>query len=134
MASDRVRGDKINKTVILDTSALLSFFEFSVDWETELGRILGSYSVVIPSAVVSELQILQQNRKTQRRAAAALHLISKYEIIDDNAQTADDACVTIAEKIKGIVMTNDGGLRERLRKQGYPVIFLRGKKRLFLDE
>jgi rRNA-processing protein FCF1 len=134
MAFDRIWGDKIRKTVILDTSALLSFFEFSIDWETELDRILGSYSVVVPAAVVSELRMLQQKKKTQKKASAALHLISKYTMIDDAAVTADDACLNIAEKTNGIVMTNDSGLRERLQKHGHPVLFLRGKKRLVLDE
>ena len=120
--------------MILDTSALLSFFEFSVGWETELCRILGSYSIVVPTAVVSELQMLQQRKKTQKKASAALHLISKYKTIDDEAVTADDACVNIAGKTRGIVMTNDNALRERLRNRGYPVLFLRGKKRLVLDE
>lgn len=58
MASDRVRGDKIRKIVILDSSALLMFFEFSVDWEQEVARLLHSYQIVVPVAVIKELEML----------------------------------------------------------------------------
>jgi rRNA-processing protein FCF1 len=134
MAFDRVRGDKINKTVILDTSAILMFFEFSVDWEQELGSLLGAYRIIVPTAVVYELRILAASIRGQKKAAAALKLIEKYETIDEDARSADEALVKIAGKTKGIVVTNDTELRKRLRTCGCPVIFLRGKKKLVLDE
>jgi rRNA-processing protein FCF1 len=134
MAFDWIRGDKIRKTVILDSSAILMFFEFSVDWEKELDSLLGSYHIVIPTAVIQELKVLAASQKRLKKAAAALKLIEKYETIDEDARYADDALLKIAEKIKGIVVTNDTVLRQRLKKQGNSVIFLRGKKKLFLDE
>jgi rRNA-processing protein FCF1 len=134
MASDWIRGDKINKTVILDSSALLSFFEFSVDWQNELGSLLGSYRLVVPTAVKRELQMLAAKHHGSKKAAAALRLIEQYETIDEEARSADDALVKIAERTKGIVVTNDTELRARLKTQGLHVIFLRGKKKLVLDE
>ena len=135
MAFDRVWGDKIHKTVILDTSALLMFFEFSFDWETELYRLLGAYRLVIPAAVIHELEILVMHRRGQKKAAAALKFIEKYDRIDDDeGGSADEALIQLAGKTKGIVVTNDTRLRQRLRKLGYPVVFLRGKKKLSLDE
>jgi len=134
MAFDRVRRDKIRKKVILDSSAILMFFEYSVDWEKELGRLLGTYDVVVPTSVVRELQILAQRTDRQKKAAAALKLIAKYETVDDNATSADDALLNIAVKTKGIVVTNDKELREELRSCRIPVIFLRGKKKLAFEE
>jgi len=134
MALDRVWGDKIHKTVILDSSAILMFFEFSVDWEKDLDRLLDGYHVVVPTAVVQELQILTTRSTGKKKAAAALKLIAKYDTIDQKADTADEALMKIAEKTQGIVVTNDTELRKRLKNRGFPVIFLRGKKRLFLDE
>lgn len=134
MAFDRVWGDKIHKTVILDSSAILMFFEFSVDWEKDLDRLVDGYHVVVPTAVVQELQILTTRSAEKKKAAAALKLIAKYDTIDQKAETVDDALIKIAEKTKGIVVTNDAELRKRLKNRGFPVIFLRGKKRLFLDE
>ena len=60
MAFDRVRGDKIHKTVILDSSAILMFFEFSVDWEKELFRLLDGYCIVVPTEVIKELEVLSK--------------------------------------------------------------------------
>lgn len=134
MASDRIWGDKIHKTVILDSSAILMFFEFSLNWEKELNSLVGAYHLVVPSAVVKELQMLASRGAGQKKAAAALKLIDKYESIDEDTLSADDAIVKIAQKTKGFVVTNDSALRHRLKKQGNSVIFLRGKKKLVLDE
>ncbi len=60
MASYRVRGDSIHKTVILDSSALMMCFEFSIDLEKELTRLLGSYHIVVPSSIVKELESLSK--------------------------------------------------------------------------
>jgi rRNA-processing protein FCF1 len=134
MAFDRIRGDKIRKTVILDSSALLSFFEFPVDWEKELCQLVGTYRLVVPSAVVQELQILAKRTTGQKKAAAALKLVSKLDTIDMAVDSADEACIKIAEKVHGIVVTNDMALREQLKNRSIPVIFLRGKKKLAMDE
>jgi len=134
MAFDRVWGDKIHKTVILDSSAILMFFEFSVDWEKELDRLLGGYHLVVPTAVVHELQILSTRGAGQKKAVAALKLIGKYDTIDQEADTVDEALMEIAEKTQGIVVTNDTELRKRLKNRRFSVIFLRGKKKLVLDE
>jgi rRNA-processing protein FCF1 len=134
MAFDRVRGDKIRKTVILDTSAILSFFEFSVEWEKALDKMVGGYHLVIPTAVVRELQILKKQSSIQKKAAAALVLIAKYDTVEQEADSADEAIVKIAVRTHGIVVTNDRELRNCLKKQGLSVIFLRGKKILVFDE
>jgi rRNA-processing protein FCF1 len=134
MASDWIRGDKIHKIVILDSSAILMFFEFSRDWENELKSLVGAYHLVVPTAVVKELQMLASRAAGQKKAAAALKLIEKYETVEDDSPYADEALVKIARKTKGIVVTNDTALRHRLKKQGNSVIFLRGKKKLMLDE
>ena len=134
MAFDWVRRDKINKTVILDSSALLSFFEFSVDWQNQLGRLLGGYRLVVPTAVIHELRILATQNRGGKKVAAALKLIENYETIDEDARSADEALVNIAEKTRGIVVTNDAELRNRLKDRGLAVIFLRGKKKLAFDE
>lgn len=110
------------------------FFEFSLDWENELYSVVGAYHLVVPSAVVKELQMLASRGAGQKKAAAALKLIEKYESIDEDSPYADEAILKIAQKTKGIVVTNDTALRQLLKKQGNSVVFLRGKKKLVLDE
>jgi rRNA-processing protein FCF1 len=136
MAFDRVRGDKIHKTVILDTNAILSFFEFSVDWEKELLRLLDGYKIIVPNEVMKELEVLSKQTASQRklRAVASLKFAERYETIDTRAGNADDAVIEAAKKTKGVVATNDTELRKRLKHESIPVIYLRGKKKLALEE
>ncbi|KYK21306.1 hypothetical protein AYK25_08320 [Thermoplasmatales archaeon SM1-50] len=134
MAFDWIRRDKIHKTVILDSSAILMFFEFSVDWKKDLDSLVGSYRLVVPTAVVRELEMLSTHRKYQRKVNAALKLIATFKRIDDPAISADEALMNIAEKTNGIVMTNDIELRKRLKNNHLSIIFLRGRKKLVLEE
>lgn len=136
MASDRVRGDKIRKTVILDTSGILMFFEFSVDWEKELLRLLDGYCIVVPTEVIKELELLSKQTASERKrkAAAGWKLAERYHTVETCAENADDAVIEAAKKTHGVVVTNDTVLRKRLNHDSIPVIFLRGKKKLALEE
>ena len=136
MAFDRLRGDKIHKTVILDSSAFLMFFEFSVDWEKELSRLLDGYCIVVPIEVIKELEVLSKQTASERKrkAIASLKLAERYETVKTIAGNADDAVIEAAEKTHGVVVTNDTELRKRLKQDSIPVIFLRGKKKLYLEE
>ena len=135
MASDRIRGNSHKKTVILDSNALLMVFEFSINLEEELTRLLGSYHIGIPTAVVSELKLLEKHGKgaKKQKAIAALTFITRYNIIDSKGSTTDDAIVEVAKRIDGIVVTNDKELKRRLKVLDVPVIFLRKKQQLVLE-
>lgn len=111
-------------------------FEFSVDLESELQRLLGTAYIVVPLSVDAELRHFAQSDTGERRgkARAALQLIEKYEKAQVEALNADDAVLMCALKRKGYVVTNDTALRKRLRAAKVPVIFLKGKAQLALDE
>jgi len=55
MASNRIWRDK---KIILDSSALMMVFEFNIDIEEELDRLLGRYHILIPRNVVDEIDFL----------------------------------------------------------------------------
>jgi len=122
--------------VILDSSALLSFFEFSVDWEKELARLLDTYEIVVPEAVLQELAILSARGSGEKRqhANAGLTYASRFKTVKTQATHADEAIIESAKKVQGIVFTNDTTLRHRLRDEGIPVLLLRGRKKLVLEE
>lgn len=123
------------KTVILDSSAVLMIFEFSVDLEAELTRLLGRHKAVIPKSVFDELRFLSQQQDGRRRqiAKAAMQFIKKFEIVNTKIENADDAIFNLAKETDWVVVTNDKELRTRLRNILLPVIFLRGKKTLMLE-
>jgi len=134
MASDRLRGSRARTKVVLDSSAAMMPFEFMIDLESELSRILGSFHVFVPSSVYNELVFLKENGKGRKKRLAkpALDLIKDYDIVKTEAG-ADDAVLDLAIKLKGIVFTNDKELRKRAREKSLRTIYLRGKHSLVLE-
>jgi rRNA-processing protein FCF1 len=112
------------------------FFEFSVDWEQEVARLLHSYQIVVPVAVIKELEMLaiKGTGEKKRNAKAAVKFVSRYETIETQTDNADEAVVEAAKTKQGVVFTNDSALRKHLRDEGVPVLLLRGRKKLALDE
>ena len=136
MASNRLWGNRKEKTVILDSSAIMMLFEFSIDLDDELNRLLGKHKIVVPIAVINELNFLSKKGKgkSSHKAKASLELVKKYETVKlDVDLKADDAVLKSAEQLDGIVVTNDIGLKTRLRTANLHVVFLRGKKKLVLE-
>ena len=136
MASDRLRGNTSIKTVVIDTSAIMMLFEFSVDLEKELTRLLGAYKIVVPTPVIDELKFLAENSKGKKKQIAkpALKLVSNFEVVDDKSHSADDAVLSIAKKYKGVVFSNDKELRKRAKSNSLKTICLRSKKYLMISE
>ncbi len=154
MAIDWLWGDKVNTNshssnnnpnsgkrlnVILDTNALLMIFQFKLNIESELDRLLGSYSIIIPSGVVAELEKLVE---TVPEAQAALRLSERYKIIELETDLApikksddhvDLAIVALAEKLNAIVVTNDKQLRSNLKTKNLKTIYLKSKSHLELN-
>lgn len=112
--------------VILDANALLIPFQFRVDLERELDRLLGAHEAIVPSSVVRELEGLAPGN---RKARAALELAHHYRILPVEGR-GDAAIREAAEATGGAVLTNDRALRRTLRAAGHPVLFLRGKSTL----
>lgn len=112
--------------VLLDANALLMPFQFSLDLEGELRRLLGTPRILVPSSVLEELDRLAA---TKRVARAARLLAERFEVVDVPGR-GDDALVEAARARGAVVVTNDRRLRRRLREAGLPVIYLRERSRL----
>ena len=136
MASDRIRGNKATKTVVLDSSAILMVFEFSVDIEKELARLLGSYKIIIPKTVFKELINLSVHGSGKKKQIAkpALKFVERYEIVEDTSRFGDDSVIELAKKYNGIVFSNDKELRKKAKKEKIKTIFLRSKNYLAISE
>ncbi len=136
MAFDRSRENTSIKTVVIDTSAIMMLFEFSIDLENELTRLLGKYKIVVPSAVIDELRFLKDKSKGKKKKIAkpALKLAKGFEILDTSIRNADDAVLSVAKKQKGVVFSNDKELRSRAKKQKLKTICLRSKNYLMINE
>ncbi len=136
MASHWIWGDRIRRVIVLDTNALLSVFEFSINLVDELAALVGNAEIVIPQAVVDELHHIIKNSEGVKRqkAQAALQFADRFSVIShDPSYQGDEALLHVADEVHGMVVTNDKELRARLKQAGIRTIFLRGKQRLSLE-
>ena len=130
MALDRIRADKeLGLTVLLDANALLMPFQFLINLDLELERLIGHARVIVLSPVRDEVYGLAQGGN--RHAKAALKLIEKYELVEWLGK-GDDAILDFARNNPDIVVvTNDRRLREELANLGVKRIMM--YKKGYLD-
>lgn len=121
-----MRYNDLNSTtkIILDANALLMPFQFRVDIEKELDRILGTYEILVPSSVIHELERLKD-----KHAKPALKLAGRFRILEVD-EKGDKAILKLAEELNAMVVTNDKNLRNDLEDIGVKVIFMRQKSYL----
>jgi len=115
--------------IVLDANALMMPFEFNINLDSEIKRLLGECEIVVPSGVVAELTKLSE---TDRAAKAGLRLAGKYRTLEVNGQ-GDDAVIEAAVSLRAAVVTNDDALLRRLREMGIARIRLRSRTHLVLE-
>lgn len=124
------------RLVILDSSMLMIPLERKINLSFQLEKILFfAFKIVVPTVVIKELKkhIDKKKTATRNKAKLALKLAEQYETIDSNTEIhTDDELINLAEKHNAIIATNDNELRDRLRKEGFMTIGVRGKKTLEL--
>lgn len=128
-------GRVAKRFIVLDSNALMMQFQFSVDIENELRRIIDvSYEIVVPDIVVGELRHLAQSLQGKDRGEAlmAIRLAQTFRIVKAEGP-ADTGILRLAEKLGAIVVTNDKILRARLRAKNIPNIHLRSKAFLTVE-
>ena len=112
--------------VVLDANALLLPFQFRVNLEAELRRLLGDPEIYVPTPVLDELKGLA---RSLREARAALKLAAKFQVVDVQGG-ADDAILEAASRLSAVVVSNDAALLRRLKEARIPRIFLRSRSHL----
>jgi rRNA-processing protein FCF1 len=109
-------------------------FQFRLNLETELDRILGVYNIIIPSVVIRELKNLTE---TVPEAKTALKLTEKYEVYQvesgNDKKITDDIILDLAQELNAIVVTNDKALRRNLKSNRLSSIYLKSRSHLELD-
>ncbi len=115
--------------MVADANGLMMPFQFRFNLDQELGRLLGDFELVVPRAVLRELEALAPEHRSAR---AALQLAQRCRIIDAQGG-ADEALVEIAQRLKGVALTNDRGVIAALRASGVPVVRLGDRSRLIYE-
>jgi rRNA-processing protein FCF1 len=119
--------------VILDTNFMLIPLQFGVDIKAELDRILDfNYRLCTLPGVLKELEVLSKEKSRDGRAAkGSLEMAKDFATIDANGDV-DDTLLSLASN-DTIICTNDKILREKIKRKGASVIYLRQKKYLMID-
>src|SRR5438046_10701451 len=69
----------VPRLVLLDANALLMPFQFRVNLNREIQRLLGDADVAVPKPVLAELELLAER---DREARAGLRLARRYRVLD----------------------------------------------------
>ncbi len=104
-------------------------FQFRVNLEAELRRLLGEVDLAVPEPVLEELRLLATH---DRAAASAERLASRYRIVAGHG-SADDALLDLGRSLSAVVVTNDRPLLERLKAEGVARAFLRSRNHLVVE-
>lgn len=125
--------------IILDTNFLMIPTTQKVDIFEELKRVCDfSFELFIVSKTINELDkiMIDQSGKDKMAARLAKSLIDAkgVKIIDVPEGHVDDLILRVAKEKGYFVATQDKHLKERLRKDDVPVIFLRQKKYLVVEK
>jgi rRNA-processing protein FCF1 len=92
----------------------------------------------VPSVVIDELMLLRDKASPsfKRDVDFVLSLVKRCEtisIISEVNEAIDDIIFRLAEKTGYPVATNDSDLRNRLKKKGIPVIYMRQRSHLEIN-
>lgn len=121
----------------MDSNILMLSSELRLDPFSSVEELLarGVEFGIIPQVVKELERISQKPTKEGKMARFALEMASRCHVWDqaDTSGAVDDAIVRAANELRTAVCTADAKLRKRLRKDGIPVIVLRGRRRFFLD-
>lgn len=122
--------------IVLDSNALMMQFQFSVDIESEMRRLLDiDYEILVPDIVIGELRNLASSLplgKERGEAVMAIKLATTFRVVKTEGP-ADTGILRLAEKLNAIVVTNDKILRARLRAKNIANIHLRSKAFLTVE-
>ena len=130
----------------MDTNALLIPGTFRIDIYEEL-KDMGYLEIIIPEAVIKELEALSKSEgkgRTKKAAQIGHQLVLRHlansgsrvfiERKDRSMDSdTDSEIIRVAKMRDAAVLTNDAELRRRLHQEGIPTVFLRGKNRLAAD-
>lgn len=120
--------------VALDTNALMMPVELNVRTFEELERLVGAAELVVPQAVLDELERLRDEGTPDEAAAARVGYelaTERCRAIGGDSRGADRVLADLAGgEAVDYVVTNDAPLRRRILDAGVPVISLRGRTKL----
>lgn len=119
-----------NRKILLDTNFLVAPFQFSFDIYDELEQMYPYAELYTLEDAIQEAKSIKSGK--YKDLAPKLARQQGVEVLETEGEgEVDDLIVDIAEEF--IVATNDKELKRRLKKNGRPVIIIRGKNHLEVE-
>jgi len=120
----------------LDTNALMMPYQFGINLEKELTRLLGMCRIIVPVTVVEEMERLaEKGGKVGRAAQLGLSIIKKRGFrLMETENRGDDGVIETALKMEAAIVTNDKELKKKAKELQLPIIYLREGEKLELEE
>jgi rRNA-processing protein FCF1 len=113
--------------------------QFHIDVVGELEKILPSYKLLVPSAVLKEISRIKNRSKGKTKIAASVAIkiatSSPLEVLEMElkpGETVDDALLRLSGKSR-VLCTNDRELRRKARGKNINVVYLRQRRYLDVD-
>ena len=121
--------------VVLDTNALILPFERRIRIESELERLLGPWSGLVPSPCLLELERIAKEESGARRdrAKMARQFAARFERVEAQGR-ADEATIQVAKERGAHLFTNDLEVIRSAKAANIPVIRLKGLSHLMLAQ
>ena len=124
-----------------------------INIEAALFEVSEGMQLCVLESTIEELKIIKEKKIGKKRLAAdfALQLIDKMKLciipIPEDVreyvrrkkeelrkwEVADETLIIMAKKLNAAVATTDLELRDKLRRNGVPVFYLRGRKWIYFD-
>ena len=120
----------------MDTNALMLPYQFGINLEKELTRLLGMCRIIVPVTVVEEMERLaEKGGKVGRAAQLGLSIIKKRGFrLMETENRGDDGVIETALKMEAAIVTNDKELKKKAKELQLPIIYLREGEKLELEE
>jgi rRNA-processing protein FCF1 len=117
--------------IILDTNFLIDCLRFKIDIKSELA---GNKLFVLDSVIFEIEKIAKRGTKESSLAKLALEFINKnnLKILETGKKDADESLILYSKEGYAIA-THDRVLKNKLKKMGAKLIYVRQKKYLVVD-
>jgi len=124
------------RAVVLDTNALMMPYQFGINIEKELNRLLGICRIIVPRTVVEEMEKLaEEGGEVGRAAKLGLSIIRKRGVrLVETENKGDDGVLETAIKMDAAILTNDKELKKKAKELRLPIIYLREGCKLEMEE
>lgn len=115
-------GDIMTQQIIVDSCGWVAIIDSGLNFEFELERIFGKFSLILTASIEDELSKLEQSRP--RKKSLLLNLLKQRSttLESDNEYHTDDHIFELSKNGEYAVLTIDKVLKKRLYERGITVI------------